>query len=329
MQAETHYTHTAYNSQATSLQVPPENKSTFTRILETGQEILPWTQPIRTICTKVYGGVLPSGYQRIRQENGGKLDDWNHKTLMAFQGNGWMSALSLLGLLGKVFVLFVGPVTILSCLFFLFAGDSFSSTLVFFSWYFFLFGLPGLIIWKYQELHVSGRFRIKAIEKKLASFKYFELNRETGMVTLFDKDGSVKFSHPFLEFDCIFQTIPVAGGALNHRLMLKHRYTDYAEGVPLHVILSVKGVSSDYYRLWNMIQLYMDISQPLPDTYYLEEFRSLDPTTKAYDEETGRNPTYWRDMNDQEYVDAMLAIERRQSGFNETLGNKIDIFQAT
>lgn len=58
---------------------------------------------------------------------------------------------------------------------------------------------------------------------------------------------------------------------------------------------------AEYYRLWNMIQRYMDISQPMPDILVLEPARERDPTTAAYDKQTGRNPRYWRDMSDEEY----------------------------
>jgi hypothetical protein len=37
----------------------------------------------------------------------------------------------------------------------------------------------------------------------------------------------------------------------------------------------------------------MDTSKPLPDLPEFEQVRHLDPTTKAYDKKTGRDPDYW------------------------------------
>ena len=49
----------------------------------------------------------------------------------------------------------------------------------------------------------------------------------------------------------------------------------------------------DSVLTWNFLLNYMDTSQPLPDIPLFESVRHLDPTTKAYDQKTGRDPDYW------------------------------------
>lgn len=322
------YTSTAYNSQNIRLQPKPTPKGGLASLLSVGQTLLPWTQPINNLCTAIYAGMLPSEYQRVRQQRGGVFDDWNHKTLTVYTGSNALNVMNILALVGQAFVLWGGGVVLASCLLFWLIGVESEKIITVFLWYLIPLGLPGLIVWQYKGLHLSGKFRLKCIERKLAAIKFFELSRETGMVTLFAKDGSVVFSHPFLEFDCIFESSVMMNGVYVHRLMLKHRYSTHLEGIPLHNMMTIKDIESEYYNLWNMIQMYMDISQPLPDAYYLEEFREFDPTTKAYDEHIGRNPRFWRDMTDEKFVEVMSTIDAEQRASRVQLGPEINIFQA-
>ncbi|MFT4574638.1 hypothetical protein [Marinomonas primoryensis] len=106
----------------------------------------------------------------------------------------------------------------------------------------------------------------------------FELNRTTGMVTLF-KRNKPYFTHPFIEFDCVLLSCPTRQGFLNYSLTLIHRYSDYSVGVSLGNLLGPNAMVGEYLRFWNMAQGYMDISQPLPDIMILEGARQRDPTT--------------------------------------------------
>ncbi|MCG6229533.1 hypothetical protein K6U34_13915 [Vibrio furnissii] len=56
----------------------------------------------------------------------------------------------------------------------------------------------------------------------------------------------------------------------------------------------------------------MDISQPMPDILVLEPARERDPTTSAYDKQTGRNPRYWRHVSDEEYQQTLKRIAEQQ-----------------
>src|SRR5690554_2276129 len=129
----------------------------------------------------------------------------------------------------------------------------------------------------------------------------WELNRRTGQVTVFAtpvRHGNAwQAAHvlPFHEFDCYLQSTPSHQGLPQFNLILAH-YSREA-----HVALvGMFGASSriEQQAAWDMLQRYMDTSQPLPDTPQWEMFRSLDPTTLTHDRRSGRDPRYWRDMDD-------------------------------
>ena len=148
--------------------------------------------------------------------------------------------------------------------------------------------------------------------------KLFSLNRQTGMVTLYKGGNKVRFSHPFSEFDCYFISSPTPQGHRNTALALAHRYNNYKQGVPLHLLLGTDESVLECQNLWNMIQRYMDVSQPLPDCIILEESRERDPVTAAHDKKTGRNPRYWRDMTDEEYLIALDKLDKAQQENTES-----------
>ena len=66
----------------------------------------------------------------------------------------------------------------------------------------------------------------------------------------------------------------------------------------------------DAVLTWNFLLNYMDTSQPLPDLPEFEQVRHLDPTTKAYDKETGRDPNDWRNIG--ENAAYKIAKEHRE-----------------
>ncbi|MCL1122969.1 hypothetical protein [Shewanella surugensis] len=126
----------------------------------------------------------------------------------------------------------------------------------------------------------------------LKAKKHYELNRKTGMVTLFKGSGKALFSHPFHEFDCILTSSPTPQGVMNYGLFLVHRYNGYSYGVPLHSLMPGSPLVKEYHYLWNMVQAYMDVTSPMPDILVLEEARERDPTTKAFDAQGLRGTTF-------------------------------------
>ncbi|WP_146130271.1 hypothetical protein [Vreelandella songnenensis] len=123
----------------------------------------------------------------------------------------------------------------------------------------------------------------------------WELNRSTGMVKVFansaKKSTAWQIAHelPFHEFDCYIQSSPTSQGIAQYNLSLVHY------SVEAHVALvDMFGVTSRMEQLaaWDMIQHYMDTSQPLPDIPVFEMYRFLDPTTAQADKDIGRPPAF-------------------------------------
>lgn len=143
-------------------------------------------------------------------------------------------------------------------------------------------------------------FLLKPFEKGLsrlidrslkAGESYF--SRETGQVS-FAMPGGKKLTAPFEEFDAYVERVIEAGGVF-YRLMFVHRYT--AKQFSQTSLSRVEPSKEEVMALWDMLQRYMDTSQPLPDVPRLEPFRHLDPVTAEHDERIGRNPRFWRDLD--------------------------------
>ncbi|WP_256582275.1 hypothetical protein [Pseudomonas sp. MYb185] len=117
-------------------------------------------------------------------------------------------------------------------------------------------------------------------------------NRQTGMVT-FHRRFAGTFSAPFYEFDASLEYRPGPHGSGGFSLWLHHRYA-YGElflGGKLH---GLDMAQEEAMALWDTLQRYMDVTQPLPDLPILEQFRHLDPTTAEHDRKVGRDPQTWR-----------------------------------
>lgn len=132
----------------------------------------------------------------------------------------------------------------------------------------------------------------------------WELNRQTGMVTLYKPDKTTKermaYTKPFYEFDAYLTRNPSQQGIIYYNLRLQHRYQDLAiEGF----LDSSTGSQQPVLAAWDCIQNYMDTTQPLPDIGGLEMFRQYDPTTIAYDQKTKRNPRLRREMPLEKWLD--------------------------
>ncbi|QTP54770.1 hypothetical protein HNO51_08810 [Billgrantia sulfidoxydans] len=121
-----------------------------------------------------------------------------------------------------------------------------------------------------------------------------EFNRQTGMVSFAQGKKKPPLKAPFVEFDGYVERVVQRGGVF-YRLMFVHRYT--GKQFNQTSLSTVVDHKHEVHATWDMLQRYMDVSQPMPDVPRLEPFRHLDPTTAEYDRQTGRNPRYWRDLD--------------------------------
>lgn len=103
--------------------------------------------------------------------------------------------------------------------------------------------------------------------------------------------GKETFEAPFIEFDPYIAYHVQPNGPVSYKLVLRHRY----RGRQTEVATVPQGRKIELYAVWDQLQRYMDVSQPLPDIPALEAYRSFDPTTAAYDAagKRGRPADYW------------------------------------
>lgn len=136
----------------------------------------------------------------------------------------------------------------------------------------------------------------KKVDKSLAD-GMSEFNRVTGQVKFALGKGRV-FEAPFVEFDAYVERVVQRGG-LFYRLMFVHRYTGKTFNKTW--LSGVEADKSDVMALWDMLQRFMDVSQPIPDMPRFEPFRHLDPVTAEHDRQTNRPARYWRDLDLEEW----------------------------
>ena len=140
-----------------------------------------------------------------------------------------------------------------------------------------------------------------------------EFNRVSGQVRL-ALGGGRFFQAPFVEFDAYADRVIQQSGVF-YRLILVHRYTQ--KSFHKMAFSSIESSKSEVLATWDMLQTYMDVTQPLPDTPRLEPFRHLDPITAEHDKKTGRNPRYWRDLDLETWKEGegWNEVHRRQESY--------------
>ncbi|MHC8352710.1 hypothetical protein ACYZT7_26260 [Pseudomonas sp. RT4P38] len=183
-----------------------------------------------------------------------------------------------------------------------------------FEYYSWVLGLP-LLSWAIGSLVIK---HFPSLWIKSSRGPIWELNRRTGLVTVFDyknngeykKNGTIgELTAPFYEFDAYIATSPDSQGMPINVLYLAHRYRNIM--INFGALLCPGPDTQQACALWDFIQNYMDVSRPLPDLPQYEEYRHLDPTTAEHDRLTGRNPRFWIDMDDATFKQVITEMHQR------------------
>jgi hypothetical protein len=317
------YHPSAYNSTSIYQQrVSTQQQGILEKLRKRGQK-MPYSKANNSVATTAFDeGILSS----INSEK--ELGDlyWNHRKMEPFTPVRWVKFYLFLDMMAWATLYFAYPIVILISLSLIFNDGGIKRAFLHLFEMSLYTALPALII--KVPLWLLGR-KGNISKKQLLAFvrKQYCLNREIGMVTLYGKGNNVIFEHPFIEFDCILASNPTHQGLVNYRLMLVHRYSNYSEGVNIGNMVGMNAPVAEYHRVWNMIQRYMDVSQPLPEVPMLEPFRELDPTTVEFDKLSKRDPRYWRDMTEAQFKAEVRKISVEQEEQNiPASGPVIDIF---
>jgi len=314
------YPETVWNSESFSCQKPRPEQGTLTKFLQ-GGDPLPWSRANETVPVSMIEEPTPAEIKQRLVENKGETH-WDQNEYSAASLNKWGLIYFYLVAIGKGFCTMGGPLFIIV----IFGFILFDNTLnyselieVIFNYVIFVF-LPCGLIWGYFEASGRGYLPIPWFMKAI---KYFTFSRSTGRVTRY-KNNKELYNHPFSEFDCYLVSSPSHQGILSYQLHLVHRYRRYSDSIPLHTFTTSEQ-PDELERIWNLIQRYMDTSQPMPDVPELEPARAKDPTTAAWDAKNNRKPDYWFSMDDVEFEEALLELQAEQR-FMPTQGPEIDLF---
>ncbi|SHO59333.1 hypothetical protein [Vibrio quintilis] len=330
------YQPSAYNSLDFTPQPQPGKRGWYESLYRRGKAFSYTQTDNNSIATSVIEDDKPSIHSDSAEV--GMDVYWNHRRLEPYTFAKWLGFYFFMAALAKFALWFATPLLFLISLLPLLGKHGWEGVIYIFSNALLYVTLPALVIYSPMFLFngpswLTDGVMAKYFNKDNISFfarKRFTLSRETGMVTLYGKGNRVIFSHPFLEFDCILMSNPNHQGLLSHHLKLVHRYHDYNEGaIGLGSMCGMHLSQEEYLRVWNMIQQYMDVSQPLPDIPILEPFREQDETTVAHDKKTGRNPTYWREMTDDDYAKKLdeIIVWQREEHIPAT-GPELNIFES-
>ncbi|SHO59332.1 hypothetical protein [Vibrio quintilis] len=320
MTTDNSYQPTAYNSRTFTPQPQAQPRGIAQKLMKLNCRVLPFTRPTETISTQLDSDIGPEKWKEVCESSPDKKNYWNEQTLSNSKFSTGINMLLIASSFGKgIVVMFVPLCAIIELVLYFIKPFDIHSWNDFYHVFILTFFImkyafpPSILFWGMAELINKGYWNPRFMH----ACKIFSMNRRTGMVTLYHGRDKVRYSHPFIEFDCLLASNPGPQGQMLYSLYLVHRYHGYQHAVPLNGLIGSKQMVAEYYRVWNMIQRFMDVSQPLPDTLVLEESRPLDPVTAAYDQQTGRDPEYWRKMTEEAFRRTIHSIRSQQNSTPE------------
>lgn len=330
-------TYTCYGHKAYNPHNIPEQRPSIRKSCATYKFRLPWGLTQQVATARIFRQSTPEKmrfWERVKIEDDRKKNIGTYKARMfedvelhqkfdqerfrfsqlPFRSQFWIFILQF----GKVGFIILFPISIISHIAVVHASDD--------SWqqvtvelliglYPFLLGIP-LLSWLIGHIVINHFPRIWFRPPK---GPLWELNRRTGLVTIFDykrhrKEGVIdEFIAPFYEFDAYMITTHDRHGPY-YGLLLQHRYEE--QHINFHALLGPDDFQQRPCALWDFLQNYMDTSGPIPDIPLFEPYRHLDPVTAIYDQQRGRNSRYWIDMDDATFKAEVEAMWQRVYAIN-------------
>ena len=314
------YQHSVWNSQSYSNQKPRPEQGVLIKLLQ-GGDPLPWNRANETVPVSMIEEPTPAEIKQRLKENKGETH-WDENQYSAGALNKWGLIYFYLTAFGKGICTMFLPFFILVVIVLPFIHEPITHLDLIEPVYIYILYvfIPSALIWGYFEASGRGYLPLPWFMKAV---KHFTFSRSTGNVIRY-KNNKELYSHPFPEFDCYLVSSPSHQGILSYKLHLVHRYNRYSDSIPLHTFSSSQQ-PEELERIWNLIQRYMDTSQPMPDVPELEPARPKDPTTAAWDAKNNRQPDYWFSMDDDEFEEALLELQAEQR-FMPSQGPEIDLF---
>jgi len=230
------YGESAYNSQQVKRQPQPQAKGLWQRLINNGSRFS-LNRLSNNRVTSLMSDALPSQWPDIEQDIKNNLPPWwTPQRLVQHKFNGWAQVYMYACAFSQVSCLFFFPLAILTSfiMYFLYEQVTIFNALDYLLLTIQFFFLPAALLWGSLVLVNKGYITPWFIKVQ----KNFELNRQTGMVTLYKGFNRVRFCHPFIEFDCVLASAPSHQGILSYNLYLIHRYNDYNHGVLVSDLLA-------------------------------------------------------------------------------------------
>ena len=321
MTEQRYYGDQAYNSE----NIPQQPFRRSTRIGALSMQ-LPWGNPQKFIPPTFWHHMRPKHLREIEERETGEPGRtarltakfgtaFDHRRIRYAPASAWSNFWLYMEGFGRWFFFIIFGTLIISTPFVMFALRESSLTEIFSA----IFEIsiwtliPCLAAWLIGYLGLTY-IPEECLEKPSRKGPVWEMNRQTGMVTIFArKKGQFRkygiegnFIAPFYEFDAAIHTIPDRQGMPWNMLNLLHRYTPV--GIDFSVVMGKQRLVEPCMAMWDFWQRYMDISQPLPEIPLLEQYRHLDPTTARYDQSKARPPRFWRDMDEKTFDEKLREM---------------------
>ncbi|MBU0801359.1 MAG: hypothetical protein KKA05_10230, partial [Alphaproteobacteria bacterium] len=200
-----HYEDTAYNSQDFPPQKPRIEQGFLRRLITKGK-LFDFFYANDVLCIPAINDVHPSTMALYEASEDDEGLFWNEKTLTHSGYVFWGRVYDFMATLAKVCLMYMLPVSYTVLLLMWIFDDSVSNAEAYgLILGFTLYGLlPSLLLYGHARLVMSGH---EYLAPFLKIQRVFQLDRTTGMVTLYKK-GKPYFTHPFIEFDCVLMSAP-------------------------------------------------------------------------------------------------------------------------